>query len=240
MNSWLSIIEPIRALFFQPQAGILAFLGGLLLVALSNLRKLKSIEAYPEANLLPTISVLVPARNEALNIETCLTSLLAQNYDNYEVIALDDESQDDTGAILKRLSQTNPRLKILSGTPLPAGWVGKPWACQQLAEAARGELLLFTDADTRHHPKMLLAAAGAQQASGADFISGMPRARNEKLGRTDSNSNAGFYPFRPDTPTFGLPAAISISLGGCGPVPTLYTPGLRTGRNARGCQDNQY
>jgi chlorobactene glucosyltransferase len=163
------------ALLAQPQAGILAFLGVLFLIVLANLRGMRRLESYPPAAEQPFISVLVPARNEALNIEPCLTSLLQQDYPHYEVIALDDQSSDETGAILSLLSAANPRLRVLSGTPLPPGWVGKPWACQQLAQASRGDLLLFTDADTRHHPNTLGEAASARQAEGAALLSGMPR-----------------------------------------------------------------
>jgi chlorobactene glucosyltransferase len=159
----------------QPQAGILAFLGVLFLIALANLRGMRRLDSYPPAPVQPFISVLVPARNEALNIEACLASLLQQDYPHYEVIALDDQSTDDTGAILARLSAADPRLQVLSGTPLPPGWVGKPWACQQLARASRGDLLLFTDADTRHHPHTLRDAASAQHTEGAALLSGMPR-----------------------------------------------------------------
>lgn len=175
MNFWLSGSEYFWSFLTQPLGGILLFLAGLLAVMLLNGRVVKRIETFPAPAELPFISVLVPARDEALNIETCTVSLLEQEYTNYEVLVLDDQSQDGTGEILARLQSENSRLTVLEGAPLPAGWVGKQWACQQLADSARGELLIFTDADTRHHPQMLHDAAAAQRATGALFISGMPK-----------------------------------------------------------------
>ena len=77
-------------------------------------------------------------------------SLLQQDYPNYEIIVLDDESEDRTWEILSRLAQGNDRLHLLKGKPLPEGWIGKCWACHQLSEKARGEFLLLVDAD--HFP----------------------------------------------------------------------------------------
>lgn len=73
----------------------------------------------------PFVSVLVPARNEALNIEKCVRSLLAQDYAGFEVIVLDDHSTDETPDILEELRVENPALKIIRGEPLPVGWLGK-------------------------------------------------------------------------------------------------------------------
>lgn len=123
---------------------------------------------------LPFVSVLVPARNEELNIERCVSSLLEQDYPEFEVLVLDDESTDGTAKILSHLAISARRLRLLSGRPLPAGWLGKHWACQQLAGAARGELLLFTDADTDHHPHMLRDAVIARRVEDADMLTGMP------------------------------------------------------------------
>ena len=84
-----------------------------------------------------------------------MRSLLAQDYPHFEVIVLDDQSEDGTGAILARLAAADERLRVFAGGPLRPGWLGKANACRQLAEAARGAWLLFTDADTRHRPEML-------------------------------------------------------------------------------------
>jgi|694.fasta_scaffold40076_6 chlorobactene glucosyltransferase len=97
-------------------------------------------------------SVLVPARNEERCIEACVRSLCLQDDLNTEVIVLDDGSTDATPQILARLQQEFPALRVITGKPLPQGWIGKSWACDQLSKAATGDLLLFTDADTEHAP----------------------------------------------------------------------------------------
>jgi chlorobactene glucosyltransferase len=107
---------------------------------------------------LPALSIIVPARNEERQIETCVRSLLGQRYPDFEVIVVDDCSTDRTQEVLRALGVENLKLRIVRGARLPRGWVGKPWALAQGARVARGSWLLFTDADTVHQP---LAAASA-------------------------------------------------------------------------------
>jgi chlorobactene glucosyltransferase len=121
------------------------------------------------------VSILVPARNEAENIEACVRSLLAQDYPHFEVIVLDDQSEDGTGAILARLAAQDGRLRVLAGGPVRPGWLGKANACRQLAEAAGGAWLLFTDADTRHRPPALRCALALAQARRVGLLSMFPR-----------------------------------------------------------------
>ncbi len=171
-----------------------AILGVTLLVALSNLYFFKRIERYGglseedgerctvREDDLPFVSVLVPARNEERNIETCVTSLLEQRYPRFEVLVLDDDSSDETPGILSRLERSCPRLRVLHGQTLPDDWLGKHWACHQLALAAQGDLLLFVDADTCHHPLMLRAAVAAQASEESDLLTGLPREEAVTLG----------------------------------------------------------
>ncbi|MFL5731716.1 MAG: glycosyltransferase, partial [Chloroflexia bacterium] len=142
----------------------------------------------------PRLAVLVPARNEEANIETCLHSLLSQDYSNYEVWLYDDASTDDTLLIATRIAKAqipesgnsagdqNPNLHIVAGTGgPPAGWLGKANACHRLYQAMRErsdpDYLLFTDADVRHEPPALAHAVAAASATGAGLLSVFPRQR---------------------------------------------------------------
>jgi chlorobactene glucosyltransferase len=161
-------------LWIDHVGGIVIFLAILLLISFVNLLTLKRLGKFPDPPHIPHVSLLVPARNEARSIEGCVRGLLAQDYPALEVIILDDESTDDTGEILKRLTTEDARLRVIHGQPLPPGWLGKNWACQQLSQAASGEYLLFTDADTCHDPLMLHDSIAAALATNADLLSGMP------------------------------------------------------------------
>ena len=102
------------------------------------------------------VSIVIPARNEARSIEPTLRAFLAQDYANFEVILVDDRSTDGTGDLARALG--DPRLVVIAGDEPPPGWLGKPWAMQQGSRAARGELLLFVDADVHYEPAALRAA----------------------------------------------------------------------------------
>jgi len=161
-------------LWIDHVGGIVVFLAILLLISFINLLTLKRLGQFPPLSIFSRVSLLVPARNEARNIEACARGLLNQDYPDFEVIILDDESTDGTGEILQRIAVEDARLRVIHGQPLPAGWLGKNWACQQLSQAASGDYLLFTDADTRHDPSMLRDAIAAARATNADLLSGMP------------------------------------------------------------------
>lgn len=162
---------------------VTAFVGCLVVLMLINWRLLCRIDRAPSPNPSPRVSVLIPARNEEANIGECVRSLLAQDYDDFEVIVLDDRSTDRTAAILAELQEEaaaahdkagRPRLRVLEGQELPEGWLGKHWACHQLGAHADGELLLFTDADTRHGSQSLRHGVGAMEAAGADMLTAFP------------------------------------------------------------------
>ncbi|TVP42858.1 MAG: glycosyltransferase [Gemmatimonadales bacterium] len=120
----------------------------------------------------PRVSIVVPARNEAANIERCVTSLAAQRYPDFEIIVVDDGSTDGTGDLARSVPPGHAgALRVVSGTPLPPGWFGKPWACANGAQVADGEVLLFTDADTFHDPRLLSRAVAALDEDRADALS---------------------------------------------------------------------
>ncbi len=127
-------------------------------------------QTLPASAPAPLISILVPARNEARNIHRCVTSLLAQSYPRFELIVIDDHSDDETGAILAEIAAQHPRLRVIQGKPLPPGWAGKPHALHQGAQAARGEWLCFVDADTFAHPDLIASAYLAAREHRADLL----------------------------------------------------------------------
>jgi chlorobactene glucosyltransferase len=119
----------------------------------------------------PLLSVVVPARNEAANIERCIRSLLAQTYPNLEIIAVDDGSTDATPAILARLAAEDDRLHVVAGEPLPPGWLGKPYAVHQGVRRANGAWLLFVDADVVLQPDALSSAYVTAERHGVAMLS---------------------------------------------------------------------
>jgi chlorobactene glucosyltransferase len=164
----------MRPLWLSFEISAVAFVAFLVLIALSNWRVLRRLDRYRLPGWRPRVSVLVPARNEEAQIGDCVRSLLAQDYPDFDVVVLNDHSTDRTGEILAALASADARLRVLEGADLPPGWLGKHWACQQLADASVGELLLFTDADTRHEPHSVLHGVGALESEEADLLTALP------------------------------------------------------------------
>ncbi|WMJ72081.1 glycosyltransferase family 2 protein [Cytophagaceae bacterium ABcell3] len=104
------------------------------------------------------VSVLVPARNEAERLPSLLKSLSRQNYKNIEIIVLDDNSDDATAAVVKDFQRSDHRIKLINGQPLPSDWLGKNYACHQLAKEAKGTYLMFLDADVIVQPDFILSS----------------------------------------------------------------------------------
>ncbi|GAA4336638.1 hydroxychlorobactene glucosyltransferase CruC [Mucilaginibacter gynuensis] len=104
------------------------------------------------------VSILVPARNEQDNILTLLQSIAGQDYPNYEVLILDDNSTDDTYRVCSDFVATNPRFRVIKGKKLSDDWLGKNFACHQLAKQARGEYFLFLDADEQVNRQLINSA----------------------------------------------------------------------------------
>jgi len=125
----------------------------------------------------PKVSIIVPACNEAADIEATLARLLALEYDNYEVIAVNDRSTDQTGEIMERIaSAASPGwLKVIRITDLPGGWMGKPHAMWSASNRASGDWLLFTDADVLFKPDALRRALAYAESERADHLVLFPR-----------------------------------------------------------------
>lgn len=161
---------------------ILAGLVVCLASVVANLATFRGLRSAPKIEgEAPLVSILVPARNEERSIGACAGSLLAQDCPNFELIVLDDHSDDETGRILEELGlrEDSPRARLLRGEPLPSGWVGKNWACHQLSRVARGEYLFFTDADTTHAPGTVAALVAMSRAERASLVSAWPRLLTE-------------------------------------------------------------
>jgi hypothetical protein len=120
----------------------------------------------------PSVAILIPARNEAARIETCLDAALASRGVDFEVIVLDDHSTDGTAEIVSRRAASDARLRLAAAPSLPPGWNGKPHACHVLASLTDRPLLLFIDADVRLSPD---AAARLAPPPGVSLVSGVPR-----------------------------------------------------------------
>jgi glycosyltransferase involved in cell wall biosynthesis len=124
---------------------------------------------------LPKVSVILPARNEEGFIEKCLDSLLDQDYDNYEIIAIDDSSEDATGRIITEFARKNSKVIHVSARPKPQGWMGKNWACMEGYKRATGDLLLFTDSDTTHSKNVISLAVSHLLSLELDALTAIPK-----------------------------------------------------------------
>jgi GT2 family glycosyltransferase len=120
------------------------------------------------------VSILVAARNEAAKLPAALTTLLAQDYPNYDVIMVNDRSQDETPQILDEFDQKHERLTVTHLSQLPSGWLGKPHALTQAYQQATGEWLLFTDADVHFAPDLLKRSLSLALEQGWDHVTLLP------------------------------------------------------------------
>lgn len=118
------------------------------------------------------VSVLIPARNEEINIEKCIKGILDQDYEKKEIIVLDDNSTDNTYTLASSFSTSN--VKVLKGKTLPPDWLGKNWACHQLADQANGEYLLFLDADVELTSEVISSAVFELEKSNTALLSIFP------------------------------------------------------------------
>lgn len=166
-HAWLPTDLPavLAALAAPPQALMGTVLAWNLLAA-------DRLEKAPRPSRHRLASILVPARNEEANLAVLLPLLENQTWPDMEILVLDDDSGDGTAAVA--LSHL-PRVRMLRGKPLPKGWIGKSWACAQLAEEAKGDILLFCDADARPAPEAVARTLGLLEARKAGALACLPR-----------------------------------------------------------------
>lgn len=157
-------------------------------IAVTNARSFPRLHltALDDYAQLPSIAILIPARNEAKVISATVTSLLQQDYPHLQLLVLDDHSDDGTADAAQCAAGDDSRFRLLHGRPLPPGWMGKNWACQQLAEAAapaegsrdaqtvEPDILVFTDADVLWQPGAVGALVAELQHNGGDLLTVWP------------------------------------------------------------------
>jgi len=123
----------------------------------------------------PKVSVILPARNEEKYIEKCINSLVEQDYDNYEIIAINDSSEDETKNIIKKYSEQTSKVIFVDAKPKPNGWMGKNWACMEGYRKATGEIILFTDSDTFHSKNVISLAVSHLVSVNLDALTVIPK-----------------------------------------------------------------
>jgi len=126
-----------------------------------------------------SVSILIPARNEADVIGKTVSTLLSQTHRNFELIILDDNSEDGTGDVACAAGAGDPRLRVIHGKTLPPNWAGKSWACHQLSQEASHALLLFTDADVHWHPDALSGLLAMRNHTNADLLTVWPTQKTQ-------------------------------------------------------------
>ena len=125
----------------------------------------------------PKVSIILPARNEEEFIGKCLDSLIEQDYTNYEIIVINDSSEDATGKIISEYAKKNSKIIPVNAQVKPDGWMGKNWACMEGYKKATGDLLLFTDADTKHSQNVISLAVSHLLSFNLDALSAIPKMR---------------------------------------------------------------
>lgn len=143
-------------------------------VTVINVMVMRRLGNARSSHETPLVSVLIPARNEAGVIARTVQGLLSQTYEHFEILLLDDHSSDGTGETALAAAEGDSRLRVLTGLPLPEEWLGKNWACQQLSDAACGEVLVFTDADVIWKPGALRALLNEMAHTQADLLTIWP------------------------------------------------------------------
>lgn len=123
----------------------------------------------------PKVSVIVPARNEEELISICLESLLNQDYENFEIIVIDDSSEDSTGEIIEKFAKENSKIIHVSARPKPEDWMGKNWACMEGYQRATGDLLVCTDSDTKYSKNVLSLAVSHLLSFNLDALTVIPK-----------------------------------------------------------------
>lgn len=173
MDTFLFLLA-ILTLFILATFGVELCIGNRTIKSLREVARLVSINP-------PRVSIIVAARNEEREIETALRSVLAQNYANLEVLVVNDRSTDATGAILEKMAEAHPELRVINITELPSRWLGKNYALYTGARQATGQLLLFTDADVVMTPDAVSKAVHYLLDERLDHLTCLPEQSSPSL-----------------------------------------------------------
>ena len=143
------------------------------LIVLTNLF-LKDNLNNADSDFNGLVSILIPARNEELNIESILTGLQSQDYKNIEILVFDDQSTDRTGEIVRQFIKQDNRIKLIESGGLPPGWLGKNHACHELSKRANGKYFLFVDADVRLSKNIIIQSIATSEKHNLGLLSIFP------------------------------------------------------------------
>jgi chlorobactene glucosyltransferase len=168
----------IISIIIVTTTGIFVTWSYLLVYMLKSFRESPKLQQPVDSltRLYTKISVIVPARNEEKYIASCLDGLIKQNYSDFEIILIDDSSEDGTWRIMQQYAaKYRGLIKALKSGLRPEGWTGKNWACYQGYLHCKGDLLLFTDADTQYSPQTLKLAENYLWLQQADAVTVIPR-----------------------------------------------------------------
>ncbi|HXW02358.1 MAG TPA: glycosyltransferase, partial [Candidatus Nitrosotenuis sp.] len=172
----MDFVDVINYAFFAILIGVGGAWALLIRSMIESFRKTPILDKFEaKEHNHPKVSIILPARNEEGFIEKCLDSLLDQDYDNYEIIAIDDSSEDATGRIIAEFARKNSKIIHVSARPKPQGWMGKNWACMEGYKRATGDLLLFTDSDTTHSKNVISLAVSHLLSLELDALTVVPK-----------------------------------------------------------------
>jgi cellulose synthase/poly-beta-1,6-N-acetylglucosamine synthase-like glycosyltransferase len=172
MELVLTVINLVMAIILGGILGLWVYFLAFMIKSFRYAPRLETFERKPVGT--PKVSVILPARNEQRYIRRCLESLLAQDYPNFQIIAINDSSTDKTGEIMQEYSDRDSRIVYVSAPPKPDGWAGKNWACHQGYLRAEGEVLMFTDADTEHAANTMSLAIHHMLSQNLDALTAVP------------------------------------------------------------------
>jgi glycosyltransferase involved in cell wall biosynthesis len=171
----MDLITAINVVLSIILGGIFGLWIYFLLFMIKSFRFAPHLESFKRTEFkAPLVSVILPARNEEKYIGRCLETLLAQDYPNFQIVAINDSSTDRTGQIIQEYSSKDQRVVYVSAPAKPEGWAGKNWACYQGYLRSEGDLFLFTDADTEHASNTMSLAVEHMQSEGLDALTAVP------------------------------------------------------------------